>query len=217
MNGKLIDILKIFNDLSCPAVKGVILMSAGSVQVVCGKSDVAKSIESMFIKEGFYPVNCAHSANEARRQFAFAQPDLIIVSTPLPDELGKDFVLDAYDKTLAGIVVFARPEHLVDLQNSLEKIGVFILPKPINRLTLLQSARFALSVRNTMNQLKNERDSLKKRMDERKTVEKAKWHLVNKLNISEPEAFRLIQKQAMDLRLSQIKVAEEVIKKYEGE
>jgi response regulator NasT len=190
-------------------------MSAGSVLIVCGKSEVASSMESMLIREGYYPVNCAHSANEARRQFLYTQPDLIIVSAPLPDEPGTEFVFDAHEKTSAGIVVIARPEQLLDMQASLEETGALILPKPINKLTLQQTARFALSVRKSMSVLKNERDDLKKRMDERKIVEQAKWLLVGKLNMSEPDAFRHIQKTAMDLRLPQVKVAEEIILKYQ--
>ncbi|HHY28407.1 MAG TPA: ANTAR domain-containing protein [Desulfitobacterium dehalogenans] len=189
-------------------------MSAGNVLIVCGKSEVAGSIENTLIKEGYHPVNCAHSANEARRQFFFAQPDLIIVSTPLPDEQGVDLVFDAHEKTSAGIIVMARPEQVSHMQDALESTGAMILPKPINRLTLIQSARFALSVRNSMYQLRSERDHLKKRMDERKIIEQAKWLLVEKLNMSEPEAFRHIQKKAMDLRLPQLQVAEEIIKDY---
>jgi two-component system, response regulator PdtaR len=189
-------------------------MSAGSVLIVCGKSETASSMQATLIKEGFYPVNCAHSANEARR-FFYTQPDILIITSPLPDEQGIDLVFDAYEKTSAGIVVFARPEHLADMQASLNKTGALILPKPINRLTLLQTTRFALTMRKSITQLKSERDDLKKRMDERKIVEQAKWLLVEKLNMSEPQAFRHIQKKAMDLRLPQVQVAEEVIKKYE--
>lgn len=190
-------------------------MSAGNVLIVCGKSEVASSMESTLIKEGYHPVNCAHSANEARRQFFFTQPDLIIVSAPLPDEQGIDFVYDAHEKTSAGIIVMARPEQVSHMQDALEPTGAMILPKPINRLTLIQSARFALSVRNSMYQLRSERDNLKKRMDERKLIEKAKWLLVEREQMSEPEAFRVIQKRAMDLRLTQLRVAEEIINRYE--
>jgi response regulator NasT len=193
----------------------VIVVSAGNVLIVCGKAEMASSIQGMLLKEGFCPVSCAHSANEARRNFFNPLLDLVIVSTPLPDEQGTNLVFDVHDKTSAGIVVIARPEHLLDMQFNLEKIGALILPKPINRLTLLQTARFALSVRNSMTQLINERDRLKKRIDESKILEQAKWILVEKLNLSEPQAFRLIQKRAMNLRLSQALVAEEIIKKYE--
>jgi len=193
----------------------VIVVSAGSVLVVCGKAEMASSMQAMLIKEGFYPVSCAHSANEARRAFFTMSMDLVIISTPLPDEQGTDLVFDTREKTSAGIIVISRPEQLLDMQSSLENLGALILPKPINRLTLLQTARFALSVRNSMTELINERDRLKKRIDERKVLEQAKWTLVEKLNLSEPQAFRLIQKRAMDLRLSQATVAEEIIKKYE--
>jgi len=190
-------------------------MSAGKVLIVCGNSEVAGSMESALVKEGYHPVNCAHSANEARRQFLLVQPDLIIVSTPLPDEQGIDFVFDAHEKTTAGIIVMARPEQLAHIQDALESTGAMILPKPINRLTLIQSARFALSVRNSLFQLKSERDTLKRRMDERKTIEQAKWLLVDKLKMTEAEAFRYIQKKAMDLRLKQIEIAEEILREYQ--
>ena len=189
-------------------------MSAGSVLIVCGKAEMASSMQAMLVKEGFYPVSCAHSANEARRIFVNTSFDLVIISTPLPDEQGTDLVFDIHDKASVSIVVIARPEQLLDMQSSLEKIGALILPKPINRLTLLQTVRFALSVRNSMTELINERNRLKKQIDERKILEQAKWTLVEKLNMSEPQAFRLIQKRAMDLRLSQVVVAEEIIKEY---
>lgn len=190
-------------------------MSAGSVLVVCGKSDVAASIQAMLIKEGFFPVSCAHSANEARRQYLYTLPDLIIISTPLPDEQGTDLIFDAHEKTSAGIIVLARPDQVSDMQESLENTGALILPKPINHLTLRQAALFAMTVRNSMSQLKSERDDLKKRIDERKVVEHAKWLLVEKKKMSEPEASRFIQKEAMDSRLPQIQVAEEIIREYE--
>lgn len=186
-------------------------MSAGNVLIVSGKPEVAGSMESTLLKEGYYPVNCAHSANEARRQYLYLQPDLIIISAPLPDELGIDLIYDAHEKTSAGIIVMARPEQIFALQEVSEATGAMILPKPLNRLTLVQSARFALSVKNSMAQLKHERDNLKKRMDERKIIEQAKWLLVERLGMSEPEAYRYIQKKAMDLRLPQLQVAEGII------
>jgi branched-chain amino acid transport system ATP-binding protein len=49
---------------------------------------------------------------------------------------------------------------------------------------------------------------------DRKIIEKAKWLLVEKMNMTEPQAHRYIQKRAMDSRTSQIKVAEEIILSY---
>ncbi|MPN50257.1 hypothetical protein SDC9_197883 [bioreactor metagenome] len=51
-------------------------------------------------------------------------------------------------------------------------------------------------------------------MNERKVIEKAKWLLVEKMKMSEPEAIRYIQKRAMNLRLPQLRVAEGLIETY---
>jgi len=190
-------------------------MSSGNVLVVCGKVEFANELVSLMLNNGYSAAEYAMSANEARRKMNTLELDLIIVNTPLPDDYGCDFVLDISEKTDAGIVVLVKHENLNDMQLRLEKVRALILPKPISRTTLVQSSRFALDSRKSIQALTNERNSLQKRAEERKTVEKAKWLLVEKLNMTEALAHRYIQKAAMDQRLSQIKVAEEIILHYE--
>ena len=190
-------------------------MSSGNVLVVCGKVEFANELVSLMLNNGYSTAEHALSANEARRKMNKLELDLIIVNTPLPDDYGCDFVLDIAEKTDAGIVVLVKHENLNDMQLRLEKVRALILPKPINRTTLVQSSRFALDSRKSIQALTNERNSLQRRAEERKTVEKAKWFLVEKLNMTEALAHRYIQKAAMDQRLSQIKVAQEIILHYE--
>jgi len=191
-------------------------MSAGNVLVVCGKVEFAKEIASLMINNNGYAASeFALSASEARRKMNVLEPDLIIVNTPLPDEPGAGFIQDIADKTDAGILVLSRQEDLNELQFRLEKTGALILPKPISRTILVQTSRFAADTRKSIQDLVSQRDDLKKRAQERKTVEKAKWMLVEKLNMTESQAHRYIQKMAMDKRILQIKVAEEIISNYE--
>ncbi len=51
-------------------------------------------------------------------------------------------------------------------------------------------------------------------MDEIRLVNRAKWLLISELHMSEPEAHRYIEKQAMDLCVRRRNVAEEIIKTY---
>ncbi|MDS1030642.1 ANTAR domain-containing protein [Bacillota bacterium LX-D] len=190
-------------------------MISGSVLVVCGKAEYGDEIAALMLHQGFSSAESALSANEARRKLNSLEPDLLIVNTPLPDEQGKDFILDIAEKTDAGILVLAKHEYLDEMQDELEKVGALILPKPISRIILAQTARFADNMRKSIIGLKNQRDDLQKKMDERKVIEKAKWLLVEKLSMTEPQANRYIQKRAMDLRLSQFKVAREIVHNYE--
>ena len=186
-------------------------MSTGGILIVCSKPELIKEIRTLMLQQGYSAAEYALSANEARRKLDFFEPELILINVPLQDELGIDFVLDIADKTDAGIIILTKHEHLEEMQYKLEKVGALILPKPINRTTLIQTAKFAAQSRKSIKGLKLQNNDLEKRMQDRKVVEKAKWILVEKMNMTEPQAHRYIQKRAMDSRTSQIKVAEEII------
>lgn len=186
-------------------------MGAGGILIVCSRPELIKELRTLMLQQGYSSAEYSLSANEARRKLDFFEPELILVNAPLQDELGIEFVLDVADKTDAGIIVLAKHEHLGEMQYKLEKVGALILPKPINRTTLIQTAKFAAQSRKSIKGLKLQNDDLEKRMQDRKIIEQAKWLLVEKMNMTEPQAHRYIQKRAMDSRTSQIKVAEEII------
>lgn len=189
-------------------------MNTGGVLIVCSKPELLKDLRALMVHQGYSSTEYSLSASAARRKLDFFEPELIIINAPLQDELGIDFVLDIADKTDAGIVILAKHEHLDEMQYRLEKVGALILPKPINKMILIQTAKFAAQSRKSLKGLKTQNEDLEKRMQDRKIIEKAKWILVEKLNMTEPQAHRYIQKRAMDSRISQIKVAEEIIQSY---
>ncbi len=189
-------------------------MSAGGILIVCSKPELIKEIRALMLQQGYSSAEYSLSASAARRKLDFFEPELILVNSPLQDELGIDFILDIADNTDAGIIVLAKHEHLEDMQYRLEKVGALILPKPINKMTLLQTARFAAQSRKSLMGLKTINEDLEKKMKDRKIIEKAKWILVEKMIMTEPQAHRYIQKRAMDTRTSQLKVAEEIIESF---
>lgn len=186
-------------------------MSAGGILIVCSRPELIKELRTLMLQQGYSSAEYSLSADEARRKLDFFEPELILVNAPLQDELGIEFVLDIADITDAGIIILVKHEYLEEMQYKLEKVGALILPKPINRTMLLQTAKFASQSRKSIKGLKSQNDDLEKRIQDRKVIEKAKWILVEKMNMTEPQAHRYIQKRAMDTRTSQIKVAEEII------
>jgi response regulator NasT len=59
--------------------------------------------------------------------------------------------------------------------------------------------------------LADENDSLRKRLEERRVIEKAKWILVSRRAITEPDAMTLLQKKARDTRRPLVEVAQGII------
>ena len=62
-----------------------------------------------------------------------------------------------------------------------------------------------------MARLADENDSLRKRLEERRVIEKAKWILVSRRAIPEPDAMTLLQKKARDTRRPLVEVAQGIV------
>ena len=85
------------------------------------------------------------------------------------------------------------------------------LVKPFSKSDLVPAIEMARSRFLELRQLESEVDDLRERLETRKLVDRAKGVLQESLGLSEPDAFRWIQKTAMDLRLSMRQVAEGVV------
>jgi two-component system, response regulator PdtaR len=90
------------------------------------------------------------------------------------------------------------------------------LVKPFSKGDLVPAIEMAVSRFTELSQLEAEVADLTERLETRKAVDRAKGVLQQQLQLSEPEAFRWIQKTAMDLRLSMRQVADGVIEHGPG-
>ena len=90
------------------------------------------------------------------------------------------------------------------------------LVKPFTKSDLVPAIEMAVSRFAELSQLEEEVKDLTERLETRKSVERAKSLLMEQLSLSEPEAFRWIQKTAMDLRLSMRQVADGVVEHGPG-
>ena len=93
--------------------------------------------------------------------------------------------------------------------------GVFTLSKPTSAQLLSQYLKILCTARERIRRLEGKQQSVEEKIEEIRLVNHAKWLLIECLSMSEAEAQRYIEKQAMDLRISKRQMAENVIKTYE--
>lgn len=97
------------------------------------------------------------------------------------------------------------------MQYDLQHIGAIIISKPLNRSILIDTLHFMAYFSDNLG-IRLEKSSSDSPQEDTKTmIAKSKKLLINNLNLSEPCAHRYIQKQSMNLRISQIKVAKQII------
>lgn len=155
------------------------------------------------------------SAAEARRSILQRDFDLVIIDGPLCDECGETLSMDIASNSMSQVIFVVKHEHLDALASACEFCGVLTISKPVNREIFWTALILSKAAKNRINRLQAENVKLKQRIEDIRIVDKAKYILISRLNITEQEAHRRIEKQAMDTRSARRVVAEGIIKNYE--
>ena len=159
--------------------------------------------------EGFGPVTVTAAAFNARQETERTAFDLICINAPLADENGIDLSRHFAETTRAGVVM------IVPQKNADEVNDMLVIAKPINRHLFHHFLQFTDCFRTRMLKMERENEALKSMVEDMRLVDRAKLLLVSYLNMTEAEAHRYLEKRAMDLRVSRVEVAKQVIQTYQ--
>lgn len=154
------------------------------------------------------------SSSQARRLINSSEYELIIVNTPLPDEYGCDIAVFAAQQTRAGVILLVKADCSHDASEIVEPDGVFVVEKPISRQMFFQSLRQSVSVSRRISALSDENAALRRKIEEVRLMGRAKCELVLHRGMTEQEAHRYIEKQAMDMRLNKRDVSLKILEMY---
>lgn len=154
------------------------------------------------------------SAGAACRAFAEKEYDFVIINSPLPDDSGIQLAVDISAKANTVVTMLVRNEIYASVFEKVSSHGVYTLPKPTSRQIMIQALDWMISTRERLKKLEKKTLSLEDKMLEIRIVNRAKWLLITVLNMSESDAHRYIEKQAMDKCISKKEVAEAIISTY---
>ena len=186
-----------------------------SVLVVSSSEKFNRSLLSLLPEDRFYPVSLSPDNSAARRVLAESRFDIVMINTPLPDDFGTHLALDACEGSGAGVMLFVKAEHYPDIAARVSPFGVLALSKPVTAQTVAQSLTLICATRERLRRMEQKTASVEEKIEEIRIVNKAKWLLIDQLKMTEQEAHRYIEKQAMDTRLSRREVAENIIRTYD--
>jgi len=185
----------------------------GEYRVVVVDNDATwlKTIKSLLTRMGYWVVGEAADGQTGLKLVRSRQPDVLVIEAFLPGMDGYEVARIVYEDRLAPVVMVASSTA----QNLIEKAKaakVFaLLMKPDLEYNLIPAVELALANYQEVARLEGQIKELKESLETRKVIERAKGILMETLNISEAEAYRRIQKQSMDRRISMKAVAEAII------
>ena len=187
--------------------------SVYSVLVVSPAGRGADFLASVFDAPTFDPVVNASSAGEARRLLSSEQYDLIVVNSPLPDETGIDFCIDAAQGP-SGVMLFVKNDIYEIVSSQCTREGIFVIPKPNTQRNVAQSVTLLCAIRERLRKYEKKTRTLREKMDSIRIVNRAKWLLIERLGMTEQDAHGYIEKEAMNRRRTSREIAEEIIRMY---
>lgn len=186
-----------------------------SVLIVSGTHKGVASITEMLSPGEFYPVFSAFSGGEARRLLLTNSYDFVIVNTPLPDEFGHELAIHVVGKAMSGAMMIVKSEIYDQVCAQAEPYGILTIPRPVARPLFYQALRLLIATQNRWRRFDHENKKLQTKMEEIRIVARAKCILVEYLRMSEQQAHRYIEKQAMDMRTSKKNIAESILQTYD--
>ncbi len=149
-----------------------------------------------------------------RKLVADHPPDLVVINTPLADDFGTRLAMDLAERNIP-VLILVKNELYEQVSYKLEPYGIITLGKPASGPLLIQSVKILRAMQQKIARLESQKQTLEAKMDEIKLVNRAKWILIGRLNMTEVEANRYIEKTAMDSCRKKGAVAKDIIKMYE--
>jgi response regulator NasT len=168
-------------------------------------------LKEMLEEEGYAVVGEAADGEAAVELAEQLRPDLVILDVKMPVLDGITAAERIAAARIAPVVILTAFSQRDLVERARDAGAMAYLVKPFSKSDLLPAIEIAASRASEITALEREVGDLTERLETRKIVERAKGALQSAHGMSEPEAFRWIQKTSMDRRLSMRAVAEAVV------
>ena len=184
-----------------------------SVLLASSDEKVNSAVRSALPPGEYWPVLTAASSAEAKRAAAQRQFDLILINDPLPGDSALDLALQLGEEDNAIVALLVASDKAEDLYFRTVEQGIFTIPKPLPLQTFQQELRLLCAARERLAIAGKRQETVEERMAQIRLVNRAKWVLIEREGLTEPQAHRKIEKMAMDRRVSKETIAEEILAK----
>jgi response regulator NasT len=172
---------------------------------------IRMDLAEMLSDEGYEVVGQAGDGARAVELAQELRPDLVILDVKMPVLDGITAAERIAAERIAPVVILTAFSQRELVERARDAGAMAYLVKPFTQGDLVPAIEMAVSRFSELGLLEQEVADLTERLETRKSVDRAKGVLQKDLGLSEPEAFRWIQKTAMDLRLSMRQVADGVV------
>lgn len=174
-------------------------------------------LRTLLTASGHTIIDYARDGHECLRKIRALKPDLAILEYNLPLLNGYEVAKVACEDKICDtmLIVSVDQENIINSTGLEQGNGFAYMTKPINKNSFINTIELIVNNSRKIKELEHEIQELRNSLNTRKEVEKAKGLLMKHLGLSEPEAFKRIQKQSMDRGIPIKDIARAIVLAYD--
>ena len=135
-----------------------------SVLAISTREKFYTSLRGLLPEERYSPLCWESDVTSARRLLLERTFDIVVISTPLPDEFGHELCADAVEKTDAGVIFLAKAAAAEQLLTPLSEEGVLLVTKPFSNTFFLQAIQMAAASNHRLLLLRQENQRMQEKL-----------------------------------------------------
>lgn len=187
-----------------------------SLLLITASRDTAAHFARMLPAERFGPEYNVCSALEAPYVMGETVYDVVVIDDSVLRQTGPELACTAAANGITNVLLLAEPERYESISAYAQEHGFLALQSPVDPSVLKQSLGMMATVADRLRKMEEETASLKAQMDEMRIVNRAKLILVQQFKMTEKDAHRFIEKNAMDRCVKRRTIAENIIRTYQN-
>lgn len=173
-------------------------------------------VKQILNRAGYNVVGEAADGYRALELTYSTRPDLLLINSQLPKRDGLDVAQTvAYNRT-APVIVMCEVHRRSEVQKVMEHSLLSYVLKPVDEYTICSAIESVFVMHRKISALEQDNAKLKQTIESKKLVDQAKGLLIAQRGMTEPQAFKYLQKMSMDKCVPVVHVAKTVIKKLES-
>jgi len=188
---------------------------ASRVLIAEDEALIRLDLKEMLEEEGFDVVAEVSDGASAVRLARELKPDLVILDVKMPIMDGIDAAEQIAAERLSAILILTAFSQRELVEKARRAGAMAYLVKPFQKHDLLPAVQIATGRFRELSDVEQERDDLADQLEIRKLVERAKGLLQEHESLTEADAFRALQRSAMERRITMRDVAEQVIARFD--
>ena len=186
-----------------------------SLLLITASRDTAAHFAAFLPEDRFAPELNVCSPLEADYVLGETVYDVVVIDGTVPAESGAALARFAVEHGVSGVLLLAEADKLPAVSALAAEHGFLALQSPVDPSLLKQSLGMMATVSQKMHALQSRADSLQAKMDELRLVDRAKLLLIQRFKMTEKQAHRFIEKNAMDRCVTRRAIAEKIIRTYD--